>query len=513
MNFDTTLILVWIGVLLFATITIYGLWWSLFCDRAKDQRRCPQCWHMVLDRFPFRCPECGYVTLFEKNLFRTRRRWGFAALTLCSLIIGTTWLRDQLVTRSWWSLFPDRIVILILPWSDDGETLREIPTYLASRLSRSDMSDANRLRLINQCASGDSLAPPGSVRWIEKYAGIADKIDSSFPGVDTDTATIHECEKAMNSMPPFLHLEAPTTWNSVEPLVAIVQVENWWPYASEIKLRVVGVNTIPLGASDMDRLKHEVWERANPAISNAEIGKPWKDSRGAPTLIPIHLGQISVGKYSGEILFEWESTLPATADSPIESNAKGVITIPISIDVLPTALALAPMSTPAIDELVKEAFGPGMLRWPTGRVRHAFSYLPYKTSSNELESVAFGMVVEALQDGVPRRRLHVWWRGGRGGSRTGWEIQLEDQEALDIAAQNGHWTMRIHGDESLARRTANSYSANPVTKWWSGSVEFPLVISERAGDRAAGRSDRGRVWVLQEPVDAAKGDAEKSKSK
>jgi hypothetical protein len=260
-------------------------------------------------------------------------------------------------------------------------------------------------------------------------------------------------------------------------------------------------------------LKHEVWERVNPVVSTAESGKPWKDSRGSPTLIPIHLGQISVGKYSGEILFEWESTLPATADSPIESNAKGVITIPISIDVLPTALALAPISTPAIDELVKEAFGPGMLRWPTGRVRHAFSYLPYKTSSNELESVAFGMVVEALQDGVPRRRLHVWWRGGRGGSRTGWEIQLEDQEALDIAAQNGHWTMRIHGDESLARRAANLYSANPVTKWWSGSVEFPLVISERAGDRAAGRSDRGRVWVLQEPVDAARGDAEKSKSK
>ena len=366
------------------------------------------------------------------------------------------------------------------------------------------MSDANRLRLINQCASGDSLAPPGSVRWIEKYAGIADKIDSSFPGVDTDTATIHECEKAMNSMPPFLHLEAPTTWNSVEPLVAIVQVENWWPYASEIKLRVIGVNTIPVGASDMDRLKHEVWERANPATSTAVSGKPWKDSRGLPTLIPIHLGQLSAGKYAGEILFEWESTLPATADSPIESNAKGVITIPISIDVLPTALALAPMSTPAIDELVKEAFEPGMLRWPTGRVRHAFSYLPYKTSSTELESCAFGMIVEALQDGVPRRRLNLWWRGGRGGSRTGWEIQMEDQKALDIAVQDGHWSMRIRGDETLARRVAGMYGTAPVTQWWSGTVEFPLTISERSGDRTSSRSDRGRVWVLQEPNDTVK---------
>ena len=506
MNFDTTLILVWIGVLLFATITIYGLWWSLFYDRAKGQRRCPQCWHMVLDRFPFRCPECGFVTLFEKNLFRTRRRLGFAAFTLCALIIGTTWLRDQVVTRSWWSLFPDRIVILILPWSDDGETLREIPTYLASRLSSADMSDANRLRLINQCAAGDAGAPPGSANWITKYAGIADKFDTYSPIQETSNTTLNDFQKALNAMPPFLHIEVPATWNCMEPLIAGVIIDSWAPYASEIKLRVVGVNAIPLGASDMDRLKHEVWERANPVMPNGY-------ARGLPTLITIHLGQLPIGKYSGEIIFEWESTLPATVDSPIESTAKGVITIPTSIDVLPTALALAPISTPAIDELVKEAFEPGMLRWPTGRVRHAFSYLPYKTSSTELDSVAFGMVVEALQDGVPRRRLHVWWRGGRGGSRTGWEIQMEDQEALDIAAQNGHWTMRIHGDESLARRTANLYSVNPVTKWWSGTVEFPLVISDRSGDRTAGRSDRGRVWVLQEPVGAAKGDAAKSKSK
>jgi len=181
-----------------------------------------------------------------------------------------------------------------------------------------------------------------------------------------------------------------------------------------------------------------------------------------------------------------------------------VITIPISIDVLPTALALTPVSTPAIDELVKEAFEPGMLRWPTGRVRHAFSYLPYKTSSTELESCAFGMIVEALQDGVPRRRLNLWWRGGRGGSRTGWEIQMEDQKALDIAVQDGHWSMRIRGDETLARRVAGMYGTAPVTQWWSGTVEFPLTISERSGDRTTSRSDRGRVWVLQEPNDTVK---------
>ena len=156
MNFETTLILVWISVLLFATTIIYSLWWSLFWDRSRGQRRCPKCWHHVQERFPFRCNECGYLTIFEGNLFRTRRRYGWATIAILALMTGTLWLRDQLSTRSWWSLFPDRVIIAILPLADDGETFREIPWYLANCLMRGEMSDANRLRLLSQCVQGDS---------------------------------------------------------------------------------------------------------------------------------------------------------------------------------------------------------------------------------------------------------------------------------------------------------------------------------------------------------------------
>ena len=482
MNFDTTVILVWIGAPLFAATTIYGLWWSLFWDRARGQRRCRMCWHLVEQRFPFRCTECGYLTIFESDLFVTRRRYGWAAITILALLTGTIWLRDQLSTRSWWSLFPDRIVILMLPWADDGETLREIPLYLVNRVLRLEMSPANRLRLLSQCASGDSWAPPGSEYWMQKYALIADKIEQTISQTKDTPETLIAIETALNTLPPLVRLDIPTTWNSLEPLIVSANVRDWWPEQSKIKLRVTALNGIQMSAPALERLTHEHLERTNSSGANS-------------TIFTMDLGVLAIGLHSGEMVMEWESTLPETTMATNTPHAHGFISIPISTDVLPTTQPLAPINTPEIDALVQEAFEPGLMRWSTGRVRHAFSYQPYKTSSPELDSVAFGMIVEALEDGVPRRRLNVWWRGGRGGARTGFEIELEDQIALDRAAVNAHWTMRIRGNESLARRVAGLYSGAQVTTWWSGTVEFPLVINDFKDDLSSRATMRAWEWI------------------
>ena len=487
MNFETTLILVWISVLLFATIIIYSLWWSLFWDRSRSHRRCPKCWHPVQERFPFRCTECGYLTIFEVNLFRTRRRYGWAAIAILALMTGTIWLRDQLSTRSWWSLFPDRVIIAILPLADDGETFREIPWYLANCLMRGEMSDANRLRLLSQCVQGDSWATPGSYQWVNKYASIVEKIDLFPPTTPASAATMDEIEQGLNALAPMILLDIPQKWNSVEPVFISVNVLDWWPALSEVNLRVTAVNDIPVTASALERLTHEVWQRATAASANN-------------TTYTINLGPLPVGIHVGKISIAWESILSANANAPLGSHAQGVITNRISIDVLPTKETLSPISNPELDALVTEAFEPGMIRWPEGHARHAFSYQPYKTSSSELDAVAFGMIVEALENGVPRRRLNVWWRGGRGGSRTGFEIELEDQFALDQAEKGDNWTMRIRGDETVARRVAGMYATTPVSQWWSGQVEIPLNVSDRTSDRTTGRSDRGRAWVLQEPA-------------
>lgn len=482
MNFDTTVILVWIGAPLFAATTIYGLWWSLFWDRSRGQRRCPTCWHLVQQRFPFRCNECGYLTIFESDLFVTRRRYGWAAMSILALLTGTMWLRDQVSTRSWWSLFPDRMVIAMLPLADDGETLREIPPYLINRVLRLEMSPANRLRLLSQCATGDSWAPPGSEYWMQKYALIADKIEQTRSQTKDTPETLIAIEIALNTLPPLVRLDIPATWNSLEPLIVSANIRDWWTEQSKIKLRVSAFNGIQISAPALERLTHGHLERTNSGGAHS-------------TMFTMDLGVLAIGLHSGEIVMEWESILPETTMTTKTPHAHGFIAIPISTDVLPTTQPLASINTPEIDELVQEAFEPGLMRWSTGRVRHAFSYQPYKTSSPELDSVAFGMIVEALEDGVPRRRLNVWWRGGRGGARTGFEIEVEDQIALDRAAVNAHWTMRIRGNESLARRVAGLYSGAQVTTWWSGTVEFPLVINDFKDDLSSRATMRAWEWI------------------
>ena len=382
------------------------------------------------------------------------------------------------------------MVIAMLPWADDGETLREIPLYLANSLILGEISDANRLRLLSKCVQGDSWATPGSLVWMSKYASIVEKIDLFPNGVIVPATTLDEIDQGLNAMAPVFELNMPDTWNPVDPMFIVANIYDWWPTQSDVTLRLCAIRGIPVTASTLERLAREIWQRASS--TNAQS-----------TAYTINLGPLPVGNHSGEISIEWKSTLPATAASTPVSHAHGVVTIPISVDVIPTINSMSPISNPELDALVKEAFAPGMIRWPLGHARHAFSYQPYQTASPELEAVGFGMIAEALEDGVPRRRLNIWWRGGRGGLRAGFEIELEDQIALDRAQNGSNWTLRIRGDEALARRVAGIYVNTPPTQWWSGTVEIPLQVSDRMNDRTTGRSDRGRAWVLQEPIDPA----------
>ncbi|MCE9620521.1 MAG: hypothetical protein K8R92_11535 [Planctomycetes bacterium] len=481
MNSDLSLTLIWIAVLLFAATSIYGLWWSIYWDRPQGRRRCPKCWHTLEDRFPFRCCECGYVTIFEKNIFRTRRRWGWAVAAIVTMLLGTVWLRDQVSMRSWWTLFPDRVVILLLPWADSADALQDIPQHLAVRLERGDMSEENALRLLAQCAGGDASAPPGSDKWRIKYEAIAATLKNSLPHAEASAKFVRDLELGLNTMPPYIRLDTPEMWNAVEPVVVSARVRNWWPEDSKIELRFESASGIPLSEEALRRLRQEEWERVTPTLSSS-------------TMFAFDLGTLPVGKHAGEIMLRWEATLPAPTPTAEARRDEGVVGIPVEIEVQAAPQPLTPISSPEIDALVREAFEPGLLRWPSGRVRHAFQYKAYNTSSSDLEEVAFGLVVEALEDGVPRRELHVWWRGGRGGSRSGWKVTLEDQEALDRASANSHWTLRIRGDEKLARRAAGLYAGPPVTKWWSGTIEMPMAVNDQSGERS------GRVWMLQRYV-------------
>ena len=88
--------LVWLSwavggaLILFAALLIA---WALFWDRARGRRRCPgrtfsRCWYDMRATDGLRCPECGRVWRTERQLHRTRRRWGWAWVGLLLLCCG-----------------------------------------------------------------------------------------------------------------------------------------------------------------------------------------------------------------------------------------------------------------------------------------------------------------------------------------------------------------------------------------------------------------------------------------
>jgi hypothetical protein len=66
--------------------------WALLWDRARGRARCPACWYdlasLVRGASLPTCPECGRAPRRAKQLYRTRRRWRWAAAALLPMAGG-----------------------------------------------------------------------------------------------------------------------------------------------------------------------------------------------------------------------------------------------------------------------------------------------------------------------------------------------------------------------------------------------------------------------------------------
>jgi hypothetical protein len=114
----------WITAALLALGALALLAWALLYDRARGQPRCPRCWYAMSGLSadaPRRCPECGLTTPQGRDLYRTRRRWRWAALSMLLLTLSTAIaLYPHSRSGGWKQLLPATAVIGVTYLTDDA---------------------------------------------------------------------------------------------------------------------------------------------------------------------------------------------------------------------------------------------------------------------------------------------------------------------------------------------------------------------------------------------------------
>jgi hypothetical protein len=291
---------------------------------------------------------------------------------------------------------------------------------------------------------------------------------------------------AAATLRPLIRIEAPDHWWPRRPMVLMARVESWWPRSVDVSLRLAGVEGLPLEPSARQGLQRTRWSRQ-------EAGSP----RQRWGVFPVELGPLPTGEHRGTLDFEWtlHDTLRPGATS------RGTVQVPVRVKIPEgDAPALASVDTPELAQVLGRVFEPGLLLMQSDPPRFAFSYRPFETSSGELDHVAFGLVVQACQDGVPCRTLRVWWRGGSARSLSGWEPPQEDLERLMQADETAAWTLRVHGDPDLALRAAAGLGDADATHAWTGSIERPLRVQRSPGDAG---SQPWRTERVSSPEDAS----------
>lgn len=96
----------WIGSILVAAVGLWALWRALFSDRARGRRRCGKCWYDMAGVPGLKCPECGREAKREKQLGRTRRRWGRAVFACVLLSAAGGLAVTPRIVESGWDAVP-----------------------------------------------------------------------------------------------------------------------------------------------------------------------------------------------------------------------------------------------------------------------------------------------------------------------------------------------------------------------------------------------------------------------
>jgi hypothetical protein len=283
---------------------------------------------------------------------------------------------------------------------------------------------------------------------------------------------------------PWIEVIVPTEWPAGTPPVA-------------------GVRGIVWGADTEWRV------RLNDDHSNWLVGDGMSALRRQPGFGAL---QLPIATTGGRVQATLEYETRRRDDGAAEWNP-WTSQPPIVIDALVRPLDLSymqPSDDPEITQTAREAFDFPVSIWTDDDRPAGIRFNTRAFASADYADMLIGVVLELRENGVARRRSHLWWPGSSV-ARTGWEVDLEDVPALrrlrDLASQRGAlpadpegghsipgWTMSVRGDRLMALRAMGAGSHNEANiRFWSGQFETPLRVSERpetAPNRAFRRESR-----------------------
>jgi len=122
----------WGGAIFAAVCGGAMLAWAMFADRSRGRRRCGKCWYRMDHAASLRCPECGHEAKHDRALYRTRRRWKWAAVSCLPLLLAAYLALQPKVQRDGWgSVMPVTVLIVLLRVEDSQWVLDGIQYHIS----------------------------------------------------------------------------------------------------------------------------------------------------------------------------------------------------------------------------------------------------------------------------------------------------------------------------------------------------------------------------------------------
>lgn len=448
----------WAAAILVILAMIVMAWWALFSDRPRGRRRCPQCWYDMSYSPGMSCSECGFTAKTERQLHRTRRRYGFALLAALTVFVVAFNIRHMAVENGVVSLLPTRVLALGMAFTDDphGTVFNEVRRRFANGL----FTDTELGIIINRCVKGDWRARPPDDAWIRTYGNLLrswrfelSMLAQRAEG-EEEHGKLRAIEDRLADIPVRTRLTTRSTWPREVPAVALLRVEEWWPLGSIMRVRATPINP---------EAPQRVMYQANRSFTRSAFGVP--------------LGALDEGMT--DIQLDLRVDWRRTDQHEWKEVWSGRLTAPVRVEG-ELADAIEPVDTVELAEAMRQTFRGELRRWDRGRSPLRFFYRPDYTRGPAFEDVAVGVALTLTHDDERVRELHMWWRGGADDNQQtlrnlGWEVVHEDLDAIaSIDTDDPRLVFGVEGRPELALR------AGDAPHYWSGSFTVPAVFRHRA---------------------------------